>query len=135
MIDLGRRILASQPFSVMLGTKLAALSDGTAKLVLPVQDRFKHQHGPVHGGVVSYLADNAMAFAAGSLLGERVVTARSEIDFRRPAQGEELRAMAEVVAVDGRKARCRCQVVSVADGEETLCATAAGIVVGASSPD
>lgn len=32
----------------------------------PLRDEHLQQHGFVHGGVISYLADNALTFAGGS---------------------------------------------------------------------
>ena len=61
--EIGRNILKTQPFSQFLETELDALGPGTVTLSLNVQDHFKQQHGFVHGGVLSYLADNALTFA------------------------------------------------------------------------
>ena len=55
MLDLGRKILASQPFSVLLGAELLALSPGAAEIKVPIRPQLEQQHGFVHGGVVSYL--------------------------------------------------------------------------------
>ena len=54
LLQFGRRILAEQPFSVQLGTELAAFEPGRAELRLPVRPDHLQQHGFVHGGVVSY---------------------------------------------------------------------------------
>ena len=57
--ELGKSVLASQPFSVLLGTELTRFADGIAELRLPIRDDLKQQNGFVHGGVLSYAADNA----------------------------------------------------------------------------
>ena len=67
MLGLGRRILASQPFSVFLGAELLHLADGNAELRIPIRDELRQQHGFVHGGVISYAADNALTFAGASI--------------------------------------------------------------------
>ncbi len=56
----GKAVLHAQPFSLLLGTTLVDLRPGFAELSLPVGDALKQQHEFVHGGVVSYLADNAL---------------------------------------------------------------------------
>ena len=66
MLGPGRRILASQPFSVLVDAELLRLGDGQAELRIPVRAELKQQHGFVHGGVISYAADNALTFAGGS---------------------------------------------------------------------
>ncbi|MDF3883205.1 PaaI family thioesterase, partial [Cupriavidus basilensis] len=53
----GREVLASQPFSVLVGTELAALSPGRAELRLAIRPDLQQQYGFLHGGVVSYMAD------------------------------------------------------------------------------
>lgn len=54
MLELGRKILASQPFSVFLGAELTDLSAGKAELRIPIRPEFGQQHGFVHGGIVSF---------------------------------------------------------------------------------
>lgn len=65
MLERGRRVLAAQPFSVMLGAKLTAFAGEGAEIALPVRPVLLQQSGFVHGGVLAFLADNALAFAGG----------------------------------------------------------------------
>ena len=97
MLGPGRRILASQPFSVLLGAELLRLADGRAELRIPIRGELKQQHGFVHGGVISYAADNALTFAGGSVLGADVVTSEFKINYLRPAQGDSLVARAAAI--------------------------------------
>lgn len=112
----GRDILARQPFSVWLGVELTHFVEGEAELRLAVTDRLKQQHGFVHGGVLSYLADNALTYAGGSVLGD-AVTSEYKINYLRPASGDELIARASVVSAGRRQAVCRCEVMA-RDGEQ-----------------
>ena len=134
MLDLGRKILASQPFSVLLGAELLDLSPGTAEIKVPISPQLGQHHGFVHGGVVSYAADNALTFAGGSILGPAVVTSEFKINFVRPAQGDSLVARASVIHHGNRQAVCRCDVFASAEGAEALCATAQGTVARLSTP-
>ena len=122
-------ILERQPFSRKLGTQLAAFSPGHAELVLPIVDDLRQQHGFVHGGVISYLADNALTFAGGSVLGDSV-TVEFKVNYLRPAQGNgRLRAIAEVVGSGKTQAVVRCEVyVETEEGERVLCAAAQGTI-------
>jgi uncharacterized protein (TIGR00369 family) len=129
MLALGQSILAAQPFSVLLGARLLAFAPGTAELELPVKPEFAQQLGYVHGGVISFLADNALTFVGGSVLGPEVLTAEYKVNYVRPAQGDRLIARAGVVASGGRQAVCRCDIFAVRDGQEYLCATALGTIV------
>jgi uncharacterized protein (TIGR00369 family) len=64
----------------LLGAHLTQLRQGEAELVIPITSDLLQQHGFVHGGVVSYAADNALTFAGGSVLGPAVVTAEYKIN-------------------------------------------------------
>lgn len=63
LLALGRAVLAAQPFSTRLGTQLTIFTKGCVELLLPLKPEFAQQFGFVHGGVISYLADNAITFA------------------------------------------------------------------------
>ena len=130
LLQFGRRILAEQPFSVLLGTELTAFEPGRADLTLAVRREHQQQHGFVHGGVVSYLADNALTYAGGSVLPQQgVVTSEYKINYLRPAIGQTLVARASVQYAGRTQAVCRCDVFAVNQGEEKLCATAQGTIV------
>jgi uncharacterized protein (TIGR00369 family) len=129
MLVRGRQVLAKQPFSVMLGTELLVFDEGRAELRTPITPQLHQQHGFVHGGVVSYLADNALTFAGGTTLGPAVVTSEFKLNYVRPAVGEFLIARATVVHTGATQAVCRCDVYVSADGVERLCAAAQGTIV------
>ncbi|HEX7045922.1 MAG TPA: PaaI family thioesterase [Burkholderiales bacterium] len=128
MLEIGARVLAEQPFSRLLGAELVEFTPTTAVLRVPIRAELKQQHGFVHGGVVSYLADNALTYAGGAALGTAVVTSEYKINYVRPAIGEALIARASVVHAGRTQAVCRCDVYVSADGEEKLCATALGTI-------
>jgi uncharacterized protein (TIGR00369 family) len=129
ILSWGRHVLASQPFSVWIGAELLAFENGSAELRIPIRDDVKQQHGFVHGGVISYVADNALTFAGGSALGRGVLTSEFKINYVRPAMGEWLVARATVVYAGRSQAVCRCDVFMTRSGEERLCATAQGTIV------
>jgi uncharacterized protein (TIGR00369 family) len=128
-LAMGRDVLAKQPFSALLGTELAALSPGKVDLQLVLKPEHLQQNGFAHGGVVSYLADNALTFAGGTAMQVPVVTSEFKINYVRPAVGERLVARATADAVSKTQAVCRCEVFAVKDGAEKLCALAQGTIV------
>ncbi len=134
MLDPGRKILASQPFSALLGAELIALSGGAAEIRVPITRQLGQQHGFVHGGVVSYVADNALTFAGGTVLGPAVVTSEFKINYLRPARGDSLVARASVIHHGRRQAVCRCDVFGLEGDDEVLCATAQGTISRLSMP-
>lgn len=126
---LGRKILDSQPFSVLLRAELADFREGYAELRVPITNNLKQQHGFVHGGIISYAADNAITFAGGSVLGTAVLTQEFKINYLRPAVGDFLVAKASVVYAGKRQAVCRCDVFALSNGEEKLVAAAQGTIM------
>jgi uncharacterized protein (TIGR00369 family) len=124
----GRQVLASQPFSRLLGAELSALERGFAELQLPLAAQLQQQNGFAHGGALSYLADNALTFAGGTALRVPVVTAEFKINYLRPGIGERLVARARAVHVGRSQAVCSCEVFALQDGAEKLCALAQGTI-------
>ncbi len=131
----GSAVLAAQPFSVLLGTRLVAFGADRVELQLPVTAQLLQQHGFVHGGVVSYLADNALTYAGGLTLQGAVVTAEMKINYIRPAVGELLIARSQALSAGRTQAVTRCEVFVVKDGVERLCAAAQGTITVAGPPD
>ena len=128
LLQLGKEAVASQPFSVLVGAELTGFSPGRAELTIRITPQLKQQHGFVHGGVISYAADNALTAAGGSVLGPAVVTSEYKINYLRPAVGTILIARATVVYSSKTQAVCRCDVFVVSEGEEHLCAVAQGTI-------
>lgn len=85
LLDRARGALHAQPFSMLLGAELMHTGTDELTLSLPIRDELRQQHGFVHGGVVSYLADNALTFAGALSLGPKVVTGEYKINYLRPA--------------------------------------------------
>ena len=55
-----QQVLASQPFSALLGAQLTVYSEDLVEIRLAIVDQLKQQYGFVHGGVLSFLADNTL---------------------------------------------------------------------------
>lgn len=124
-----QKVLAAQPFSNLLGARLVAFGEGEATLELDIRDELRQQYGFVHGGVLSYAADNTLTCAAATVVGSGLITAGFTIDYLRPAAGTLLRAHAQVVRAGRTRVVCRCDVSTVDDqGVETLCAVAQGTI-------
>jgi uncharacterized protein (TIGR00369 family) len=132
--DLARQVLHAQPFAVLTGTELVSIEPGKVELTMPIKGEFRQQHGFAHGGIVSYMADNAITFAGGSIFGD-AVTAEYKINYVRPAVGDKLLARAEAVGIGKRQIVCRCDVFVIKDNETKLCATALGTVARVEATD
>jgi len=134
LLQLGKQALASQPFNVLVGAELTCFSPGRAELTIPITPQLKQQHGFVHGGVISYAADNALTAAGASVLGPAAVTSEYKINYLRPAIGTALIARATVIYSSNTQAVCRCDVFVVSDSKEHLCAVSQGTIARIGRP-
>jgi uncharacterized protein (TIGR00369 family) len=121
--------LYAQPFTRLMGAGLEHVGDGVVVLALALRDDLKQQHGFAHGGVLSYLADNALTMAGAMGLGAPVLTSEFKINYVRPAIGTDLVARAHVTYAGRRQAVCRCDVFARVGEGEKLVATAQGTIV------
>ncbi len=133
-ISIGKQILASQPFSVLLGAELVCFEPGRAELAVPIRPELLQQFDFVHGGVISFAADNALTFAGGSVLGPQILTLEFKINYLRPAKGSLLRAEATVASSSARHAICQCNVYAVDGEKQSLVAVAQGTIAIMSKP-
>jgi uncharacterized protein (TIGR00369 family) len=133
-LEIAKAVLRSQPFSLLLKAEISSFEPKLVELRLPITDETKQQNGFVHGGVISYAADNALTFAGGAALGPAVVTSEYKINYIRPAMGDMLVARASVVHAGKSQAVCQCQVFSISGGEEVLCAIAQGTIASLAQP-
>lgn len=124
-------VLARQPFSMGLGTKIVKIAPGSVEMALPITDALTQHLGMVHGGVVASLADMGIGFAGGPLLGEGSVTSEFKINYLRPGIGDHLIVRAEVIGSGKTQAVVRADVYAVKEGEEKLCAAAQGTMTRA----
>lgn len=137
LLQMGKDVLASQPFSGLVGADLTVLAPGHAELCIPITPQLKQQHGFMHGGVISYAAYNALTYVGATVLGPAVVTSEYKINYLRPAIGETLMPRATVVYSSKTQAVCRADIIVVSEGKEVLCAVAQGTIarIGQSADD
>lgn len=128
LLELGKEVLSSQPFSKLIGAELKELTSGYVELTIKISDQLKQQHGFLHGGVISYAADNALTFVGGSVLGPAVVTSEYKMNYLRPAIGNELIAKGTVVYSSKNQAVCRVDLYIVNEGNENICAVSQGTI-------
>lgn len=133
-LEAAQAVLRSQPFSLLLNAQITSFGPDAVELRIPITDQLQQQHGFVHGGVISYAADNALTFAGGAALGPAVVTSEYKINYIRPAKGQALVARASLVHAGKSQAVCQCWVFVVADDREILCALAQGTIVSMNRP-
>lgn len=127
LLELGKWSLSQQPFSCLMETKFEKAEQGNVVLSLDIKDEFKQNYGAVHGGVISYMIDVGLAYAAASEIRD-CVTSELKINYLRPATGEKIVARAKSIHVGARQVVCECQIFSCDADEEILVAIGIGTV-------
>jgi uncharacterized protein (TIGR00369 family) len=126
-MDPAARITSSfekQQFMATLGARLRAVAPGAVEIEMPVQPAVCQQHGFVHAGALSAIADSAAGYSALSLMppGAGVLTTEFKINLVAPAAGERIVARGRVVKPGRTLTLTQAEVFAVRDGQEKLVA-------------
>jgi uncharacterized protein (TIGR00369 family) len=94
-----RGSFARQEFMATIGATIAAVAPGEVILDLVCRPGLTQQHGFLHAGVVTALADSACGLAALSLMpkGAAVMSVEFKINLLAPAEGNCFRAVGRVI--------------------------------------
>ncbi len=125
-----RESFARQDFMKTIGAEMTSVTAGSVELRLPLRAGLFQQHGFVHAGVITALADTAAGYAAMSLLdqGTEVLTAEFKINLLSPGRGESLIARSRVIRSGRQLSVSACEVFAVSSGEEKCVATLLGTI-------
>ena len=121
-----RDSFARQAFMKLIGAELAHVAPGAVDIAMPYRPELTQQHGYLHAGTTSSIADSAAGFAALSLMspGRGVLTTEFKINLLSPANGVRLVARGRVVKPGRTLTVCRSDVSGIGeDGTETAVAT------------
>src|SRR5690242_8947702 len=94
-----RESFARQGAMRLLGARISALGPGFCAIELPYRRDLTQQHGYIHAGIVSTIADSAGGYAGFTLFPDdaSVLTVEYKMNLLAPAAGERLVAEAYVV--------------------------------------
>ncbi|MCG5214872.1 PaaI family thioesterase [Streptosporangium sp. KLBMP 9127] len=108
-----------------LGARLSEIRAGHVQIVLPSRPEVTQQHGYIHAGATSAIADSAGGYAALTLFPgtAEVLTVEYKINLLAPAAGDHLEAVGTVVKAGRTLTVCRLDVFGVADAQRDLIAT------------
>lgn len=126
-MDITTRIrdsFAKQGLMTTLGASLGSVAPGAVEIVLVPSPAISQQHGFVHAGAVSAIADSAAGYSALSLMPEDagVLTTEFKINLVAPAVGERIIARGRVVKSGRTLTLTQSDVFAVSNGEERLVA-------------
>src|SRR5215204_917452 len=114
-----RSSFAKQGLMSTLGAALGELAPGTVEIVLRPSQAISQQHGFVHAGAVSAIADTAAGYAALSMMpaGRGVLTTEFKINLLAPAIGEMILARGKVVKAGRTLTLAQTEVFSESGGK------------------
>jgi len=119
-----RSSFAKQGLMATLGANLGAVAPGHIEIILIPGPAVSQQHGFVHAGAVSAIADSAAGYACLSLMppGRGVLTTEFKINLVAPAIGERIIARGEVVKAGRTLTLAQAKVFAQTGGQEKLVA-------------
>ena len=133
-----RESFAMQKVMQKFGARLQHVGPGEAVIALPYQNDFTQQHGFLHAGVISAIADSACGYAAATLMPAEsdVLAVEFKINFLSPAKGEAFEARVRVVRPGRTITVCRSHVFALArDGEKQIATMLSTIMCVRNRPD
>jgi uncharacterized protein (TIGR00369 family) len=88
-----------QTIMALIGGELTRVEPGVVEITLPYRTDLTQQHGYVHAGIITTIADSACGYAAYTLMppGSDVLAVEFKVNLMRPAKGKTFVARAEVV--------------------------------------
>ena len=94
-----RESFDKQAFMKLLGAELVHVATGEVDIALPFDAKLTQQHGFLHAGVTTSIADSACGYAALSLMPEdaAVLSVEFKVNMLAPAQGRRFLARGRVV--------------------------------------
>jgi uncharacterized protein (TIGR00369 family) len=121
-----RDSFARQRFMATLGARLLRVEPGEVDIELPFREDLTQQHGYLHAGVVTAIADTACGYAAFTLMpaDAAVLSVEFKLNLLAPALGDRLLARGRVLRAGRTLTVCAADVIALAAvDEETLVAS------------
>jgi len=122
---------AKQTAMDLIGAELTRVEPGIVEITLPYRADMAQQHGYLHAGIVTTIADTACGYAAYSLMpaGSQVLSVEFKVNLLRPAKGETFLASAEVVKAGKTLTVVRADVFGIIGDARELVATMLGTMI------
>lgn len=126
-----KQSFAKQTIMTLIGAKLTRVDAGIVEITLPYRADLAQQHGYLHAGIVTTIADSACGYAAYSLMppNSEVLSVEFKVNLLRPAKGETFSAVAEVVKAGKTLTVVRADVFGLEHDRRDLVATMLGTMI------
>jgi uncharacterized protein (TIGR00369 family) len=115
-----RASFARQAVMETIGARISALRPGYCEIELPYRRDLCQQHGFLHAGITTTIADSAAGYAAFSLMppGASVLTVEFKVNLMAPAAGERFFGRGTVIKPGRTLTVVEAEVVAVEKGGE-----------------
>ena len=116
-----RDSFAKQSFMQLLGAELTHVAPGEVDIGIAFRQDLVQQHGFLHAGVTSAIADSACGYAALSMMeaDAAVLSIEYKVNMLAPARGARFVARGRVIRAGRTITVCRAAVVAIdAEGAE-----------------
>ena len=122
---------ARQTIMSLIGAELTRVEPGIVEINLPYRADLAQQHGYLHAGIVTTIADSACGYAAYSLMppNSEVLSVEFKVNMLRPAKGETFTALAEVIKAGKTLTVVRADVFGIGEARRELVATMLGTMI------
>ena len=109
-----RDSFAKQAFMHLLGAGLTHIASGEVDIEVPFRDDLVQQHGYLHAGVTTAIADSACGYAALSLMpaDAAVLSVEFKVNMLAPAKGVRFLARGRVIRSGRTVTVCRGEVLA-----------------------
>ena len=122
---------AKQTVMTLIGAELTRVDPGIVEITLPYRTDLAQQHGYLHAGIVTTIADSACGYAAFSLMppNSEVLSVEFKVNLLRPAKGQTFIALAEVLKSGKTLTVVRADVFAIDEDRRDLIATMLGTMI------
>ncbi len=118
-----RDSFARQTVMTTIGARIAALKPGYCEIELPFRRDLCQQHGFLHAGITTTIADSAAGYAAFSLMprGSSVLTVEFKVNLMAPAAGDVFLGRGRVIKPGRTLLAVEAEVIARGpDGEKAV---------------
>mgnify|MGYP003575398330 CR=1 FL=1 len=115
-----RESFSKQTAMTTIGAELITVAPGVVEIAIPYRADLTQQHGYLHGGIITTIADTACGYAAYTLMpaNSEVLSVEFKVNLLRPAKGQSFVATAEVIKPGRTLTVARADVVSIDEGQK-----------------
>ena len=111
---------AKQTIMGLIGGELTSVEPGVVEISLTYRTDLTQQHGYVHAGIITTIADSACGYAAYTLMppNSDVLAVEFKVNLLRPAKGDTFVARAEVIKSGRTLTVVRADVHALSSGDK-----------------